>query len=189
MRALRVRVGGGIRSRCRGRIEGCRPPVAPGNLAHPRGVGRRIRVGAVSRGPGFWQRAILAAFDQAESFYLVDVLPDSYTRAQYNAAHRAAQKLDDQRRISMRHFTFGTPHVVIGRPGGKPERPDNGGLGGPRHQQLIVGVGGNFPHSNTYVSDGASADLPAVQHLPVSGGAHPDLEAGQHLTAVEGMAG
>jgi hypothetical protein len=95
----------------------------------------------VSRGPGFWQRAILAAFDQAESFYLVDVLPDGYTKAQYNAAHRAAQRLDDVDRISLWNFTLGTPHVVIGRPGVKPERPDGGGLASDgRHQRLIVGV-------------------------------------------------
>lgn len=107
----------------------------------------------MSRGPGSWQRAILAAFDQAESFYLVDVLPDGYTKSQYNAAHRAALRLEDAGRISVKHFIYGTPHVVIGRPGIDPERPDSGGLGARPHQRLIVGVVASSPQGQ-HLSDG-----------------------------------
>jgi hypothetical protein len=111
----------------------------------------------MSRGPGFWQRAILAAFDQAESFYLVDMLPDGYTKAQYNAAHRAAQRLNDGERISLWHYTYGTPHVAISRPDATlPKRHGDGGLGvGARRRRLSVG---------------AVADLPQGQHLAVGDG-------------------
>lgn len=109
----------------------------------------------MSRGPGSWQRAILATFDQAESFYLVDVLPDGYTKSQYNAAHRAALRLEDAGRISVKHFIYGTPHLVIGRPGVDPQRPDAGGLGGLPRKRL---------------SGGVMANSPQVQHLSVGDG-------------------
>jgi hypothetical protein len=113
----------------------------------------------MSRGPGYWQRAILAALDQAESFYLVDVLPDGYTRSQYNAAHRGMLRLEADGRISVKHFIYGTPHVVIGRPCVDAERPDSGGLGRtPRRQRPSVGV---------------PPDPAEVQHLTVSDGVDP----------------
>jgi hypothetical protein len=123
----------------------------------------------VSRGPGFWQRAILASFDRAESFYLVDVLPDDYTKSQYNAANRAAQRLYDRDLISMWHFTFGTPHVVIARPGAV--QPDRRQIESARRARAVnCWSGGN---------------VRTGQHLTVSGGVRADLHEGQHLSPRE----
>jgi hypothetical protein len=82
----------------------------------------------MSRGPGRWQRTILAALNEAENFYLVDVLPNGYTKAQYNAAHRAAMNLVDDGRISMTRFLCGGGRrgglkTVLGKPGTNPQRP------------------------------------------------------------------
>ena len=47
----------------------------------------------MSRGPGKWQRAILATLADHEAFWLRSLLGPSCTKAQYNALLRAAHKL------------------------------------------------------------------------------------------------
>ena len=43
----------------------------------------------MSRGHGKWERAILAALDQAPAFYLTDLLPTPHTRSHVVALNRA----------------------------------------------------------------------------------------------------
>ena len=47
----------------------------------------------MSRGHGKWERAILAALDQAPAFYLTDLLPNPHTRSHVVALNRAARCL------------------------------------------------------------------------------------------------
>ncbi len=47
----------------------------------------------MSRGPGKWQRAILAELEGCEWFWLKKLLPQGYTRSDYHALLRAAHKL------------------------------------------------------------------------------------------------
>ena len=47
----------------------------------------------MSRGYGKWERAILAALDQAPAFYLTDLLPTPHTRSHVVALNRAARGL------------------------------------------------------------------------------------------------
>lgn len=56
------------------------------------GLGQ-LRDNKMSRGPGKWQRVILAELASRESFWLRTLLPGNYTKAEYNALHRAALKL------------------------------------------------------------------------------------------------
>jgi hypothetical protein len=69
----------------------------------------------MSRGPGRWQRAILAALEQHGAVWMRDLLPPEASceyqweqlaaqracRAQYSALHRAACRLCDAGRIEM----------------------------------------------------------------------------------------
>jgi hypothetical protein len=47
----------------------------------------------MSRGHGKWERAILAALDQAPAFYLTDLLPNPHTRSHVVALNRASRNL------------------------------------------------------------------------------------------------
>jgi hypothetical protein len=47
----------------------------------------------MSRGHGKWERAILAALDQAPAFYLTDLLPTPHTRSHVVALNRAPRDL------------------------------------------------------------------------------------------------
>ena len=125
----------------------------------------------MSRGPGRWQREILAALDQVEAFYLVDLLPDGYTRAQYNGAHRAAVRLDDTGRIALKHFIYGTPKLVVGHAGTDPKRPDSGGMDGNYHERAWCWCGLGLGVHEHAVSVEPVADLPALQHLQMKHGA------------------
>lgn len=121
----------------------------------------------MSRGPGRWQREILAALDQVDAFYLVDLLPRVYTRAEYNAAHRAAFRLRETQRVDMWHFAFGTPKVMVCCPGsGKPERPAGSIMGIGMRRRAMCWCGANLgTHQHIAVSVDTGADLPPVQQL------------------------
>lgn len=47
----------------------------------------------MSRGPGKWQRTIIAALESAQWIYVEDLLPPHPTRAEYVALLRAARGL------------------------------------------------------------------------------------------------
>jgi hypothetical protein len=49
----------------------------------------------MSRGPGLWQRGIMAVLDRHPAAYLMDLLPRPRTRAQVVALNRAARQLAD----------------------------------------------------------------------------------------------
>jgi hypothetical protein len=55
----------------------------------------------MSRGPGIWQRRILAVLERQPAVFLLELLPRPYTRAQHVALNRAAWKLFEQGRIDM----------------------------------------------------------------------------------------
>ncbi len=48
----------------------------------------------MSRGPGKWQRLILATLADTKVFWLRSLLPRHCTKAEYNALLRAALKLE-----------------------------------------------------------------------------------------------
>lgn len=73
----------------------------------------------MSKGPGKWQRAILAELEKREAFYLSELLPGQHTRANYVALLRAADRLP-QAQAQVIRFTYSTRqdgHIVIVRPG------------------------------------------------------------------------
>lgn len=74
----------------------------------------------MSRGPGTWQRLILAAVSDGRWRYLVDLLPFGYTPAQYNALNRAAMRLVDDGRIGYHGWMCGRHKVAIGPAGAPP---------------------------------------------------------------------
>jgi hypothetical protein len=84
----------------------------------------------MSRGHGKWERAILAALDQAPAFYLTDLLPNPHTRSHVVALNRAARNLVDIGKIETvmwmcRLAGYGPPHgsVTVYRVGyPEPER-------------------------------------------------------------------
>jgi hypothetical protein len=55
----------------------------------------------VSRGPGRWQRAILATLERHQAFYPHDLLPLEPTRAQQAALQRAVITLHDKGKIGI----------------------------------------------------------------------------------------
>ena len=62
----------------------------------------------MSKGPGKWQVAILAKLNVLDRFTLQELLGPSFTRAQYNALHRAMLKLEDAGRINVHRYAFGS---------------------------------------------------------------------------------
>lgn len=71
----------------------------------------------MGRGPGIWQRLILDRIATGTQFYLVALLPDGYTTAQYSALHRAAYNLEDAGIISIARYLCGIKKCLIGPPG------------------------------------------------------------------------
>jgi hypothetical protein len=73
----------------------------------------------MSRGPGVWQRGILAALTMHPAVYLCDLLPAQKTRAQYSALHRAAYALQEAGRLEVWACEpiGSTPTVILARPG------------------------------------------------------------------------
>jgi len=61
----------------------------------------------MSRGHGKWERAILAALEQAAAFYLTDLLPTPHTRSQVVALNRAARNLAATDKIRRVHGCSG----------------------------------------------------------------------------------
>jgi hypothetical protein len=57
------------------------------------------RQNRAERGLGKWQRAILAELRKHPAFYLKDLLPEGYRRAEYVAALRAVSLLESRRLI------------------------------------------------------------------------------------------
>jgi len=111
----------------------------------------------MSRGPGKRQRAILGALEERETFFLVDLLPINYTKANYNALNRAAVALADKGAIAIWTFTYcGGPRVAVCWPGGR--CPDRNALR--RIHESVVASG---------VSVGEAVTLSPVQHLSVAG--------------------
>jgi hypothetical protein len=88
----------------------------------------------MSRGPGKWQRAILAALAEREVFYLLDLLPPNHTKSEYNAASRAAIHLRDAGLIDMHYWNYFRPNVAVSRLGVL--RPDRLALDRNRHSVL-----------------------------------------------------
>jgi hypothetical protein len=62
----------------------------------------------MSRGPGKWQRAILAGLASQETFWLRSLLGPSCTKAEYNALLRAAMKLEEAGLILMDRYEWGS---------------------------------------------------------------------------------
>ncbi len=82
----------------------------------------------MSRGPGKWERLILAELASHRAFYLRALLGPCCTRAQYNALFRAALTLEAGGRISVTRFVFGAKTLVVHRTGTMFTREDRRGL-------------------------------------------------------------
>ena len=61
----------------------------------------------MSKGPGLWQRAILAQLAGRPAFYLREMLPWRCTNGQYNALLRAALRLEEDGKIQIARFLWG----------------------------------------------------------------------------------
>jgi hypothetical protein len=61
----------------------------------------------MSKGPGKWQRAILAQLAGGPAFYLREMLLWHCTKAQYNALLRAAIRLEADGKINIARFLWG----------------------------------------------------------------------------------
>ena len=61
----------------------------------------------MSKGPGKWQRAILATLADHEAFWLRSMLKPSCTKAEYNALLRAALKLEAAGLIGIERWLSG----------------------------------------------------------------------------------
>jgi hypothetical protein len=98
----------------------------------------------MSRGPGIWQRGILAAVEHYGMVYLRDLLPDDARKSELNAVERAAWRLMANGRIEIVAFSLGRPRLLAVRPGlavvGRPKRAV--------HRPLSVGQvpSRNCPH-------------------------------------------
>ncbi len=55
----------------------------------------------MSRGPGMWQRGILAALEKYPAVYLMDLLPKPRTRSQVVALNLAARQLERAYKIQI----------------------------------------------------------------------------------------
>src|SRR5687767_8722894 len=71
----------------------------------------------MSRGPGCWQRGILAAVEHFGMVYLRDLLPDDARKSDRNAIERAAWRLVEAGHIEVRVFLCGRPRMLATRPG------------------------------------------------------------------------
>lgn len=108
----------------------------------------------MSRGPGVWQRGILAAVEHFGMVYVRDLLPDAATKSERNALERAAWRLVAEGRIEMITFAFGRPRLLAVRPGvavkGRPKRA--------RQRPINVGKSprGTLPHIYEFDSERAT---------------------------------
>jgi hypothetical protein len=77
----------------------------------------------MSKGPGIWERMLLAVLEKYSSAILTDLLPRPYSRSQYVALHRAAYNLERKGMVDIYHPQLGS-HFWIAKPGYECERRD-----------------------------------------------------------------
>jgi hypothetical protein len=116
----------------------------------------------MSRGPGYWQRGILAAVEHYGAIYIRDLLPDVARKSERNALERAAWRLTSEGRIEMVVFMCGRPRLLAVRPGWVlRSRPDPAPV-----RPLSVGKVQPQDYAHTY--DSSSKDIvpvwPAMRH-------------------------
>ncbi len=61
----------------------------------------------MSKGPGKWQRIILSRLAIRDRFTLQELLGRTFTKAEYNALHRAMLELENAGRIKVHRFALG----------------------------------------------------------------------------------
>jgi hypothetical protein len=61
----------------------------------------------MSKGPGKWQRLILSELAIRDRFNLQELLGTIFTKAEYNALHRAMLELERAGRIKVHRFAYG----------------------------------------------------------------------------------
>ena len=71
----------------------------------------------MSRGFGKWQRLILAELARRDRFYLLELLPVGYCKAQHNALARAAHVLARRDTIDLWRYDTGAARMLCLRPG------------------------------------------------------------------------
>lgn len=71
----------------------------------------------MSKGPGKWQSVILKAIETYTAVYVISLLPQGYTRANYTAILRATNSLEAAKKIETDRYHFGAPRLVAKRPG------------------------------------------------------------------------
>jgi len=80
----------------------------------------------MSRGPGVWQRGILAALKVFPWFYIRDLLPDRARKSEQNALEHAAWRLVAEGRMEIKAYAHGRPRLLAVRNGltvpGRPPR-------------------------------------------------------------------
>lgn len=81
----------------------------------------RGKTGNMGKGPGHWQREILANLEEHDFFLLTDILPDGHTDADYKALLRAAATLSEHGRLV--RWNWGKQRLVA-----KPGVTPNGAL-------------------------------------------------------------
>jgi len=113
----------------------------------------------MSKGPGKWQRAILAELASQETFWLRSLLSRSCTKAEYNAILRAAMGLEEAGLILLDRYRYGandgTGRTAVRRIGTiKPERDSI---------SVCEVPPGNL--TNTYGGGGADAQEPQAPPL------------------------
>ncbi len=116
----------------------------------------------MSRGPGTWQRLIVAAVSDGSWRYLVDLLPFDYTPAQYNALNRAALRLVDDGRIGYVRWLCGRHKVAIGPAGAPPPVREavSGGLLSSCHRSTPARAGGTCSRAGSCCSRSVPAPWP-----------------------------
>jgi len=109
----------------------------------------------MSRGPGAWQRGILAAVEHYGMVYLRDLLPDHARKSELNALVRAAWRLVATHRIEILVFRLGRPRLLATRRGwpvpGRPARA--------AHRPLSVGEVSPVNSAHTYPNPCPSIDV------------------------------
>ena len=74
----------------------------------------------MSRGPGKWQRGILAALRHHPAVYVSDLLPSDRTKAEYSAVHRAAYTLAANGKVQLWRpgcYAGAEPKIIVARLG------------------------------------------------------------------------
>ena len=71
----------------------------------------------MSKGPGKWQKLILGKLYQQEVFTFRDLLGDSFTKARYNALHRAFITLARAGQVWGTSYGYGNKTIYVHRVG------------------------------------------------------------------------